>query len=225
MIEKNLNQRIASAYKESNDEIAGRWKSHSDCRAALKAGHWQWAPWIQRSCVWPDETLVDLVISGIVSAGCQGLTSLGCGSGLLEYFLAEKMKPMSIRGFDLRPLELQLLPEATRWISYGQLLSPDLVVHIPQDDALLISWGELPHWEKYLETFQDYGRCLILIVDDEDKLCIPSIHQVSDYLKIGQPCSNWYELIERFHFENKLGSYQCTTPCKISIFLRKNISI
>ena len=217
---ETLSQRIARGYKEEDDKAAGRWGSREEGLQALKEGHWQWAPWLQRSCVWPDERLLDLIVSSLIASGCHGITSLGCGNGLLEWFLAEKLEPMSIRGFDLRPLELQLLPEAARAISYGQLISSDIVVHVPEDDALLISWGELSVWKIYLETYQTRGKCLILIVDEQDVKCNPNIRDMTEFLKIGEPASCWSVLVDQFIFENKLGPYSCTEKCKISIYVR-----
>src|SRR3989338_127195 len=223
-LQESLSQRIARGYKEEDDENAGRVSSRAEGYRQLEQGHWQWAPWLQRSCVWPTEALVALLTSAVDSCGCSGVTSIGCGTGLLEWFVAESMAPMSVRGFDTRPLELQLLPEAARSIAYGQLPSSQTVVRVPSDDALLISWGELSPavWSAYLLSYvTNQGRCLILIVDHSDTRCTPRIRDVESALSTADPTSPWYPLLDRFPFGNKLGPYTCADPCLVSIFARR----
>jgi hypothetical protein len=121
---------------------------------------------------------------------------------------------MSIKAFDLRPLELQIIPEAARAICYGQICSPAVVVHVSREDALLISWGELPNWRAYLTSYR--GNCIIIIADQHDQKCQPSIAQVRQFL----PLANWLSLVSDYRFPNRFGSYTFPEVCLVAVFQR-----
>lgn len=123
---------------------------------------------LQDTSVKISEELVVRIARLIKQNGATGVTSIGCGYGVFEWFLSFYFPPLAVHGVDVICPD-DLWPPAKWRIMYGTTVSDEPPVVVSASQALLFSWGVRSPWEKYLQQWR--GNVLIVI---GDKTCTPA---------------------------------------------------
>jgi hypothetical protein len=222
----------AIAWRYQSDD---KLKFVDEAYSLIGAGLWDWAPWLQRTMLFPTREFVGAIVDHIVSTESTGLCSIGCGTGLIEWFIASH-KSVAVRGIDRKDVHLQLLPEAARAIGYSRIVSDLQSMTVFSQEAMLVSWPELDErvWLDYVRRYQ--GRCILLIVDRNDTRCSPSFAQLtaellggggahdSDQVELDNGDDGEWMLAESSVFENRCGNYPHDNRCLFAVFTRRQKS-
>ncbi len=115
--------------------------------------------------VHPTRNLVETIAKYVKDVECKGITSIGCGTGILEWFLTESF-PNNIIGVDF---DKDCLNQYVKnKITFIEVKNNYDCIDINNDYALLFCWGTSDVFRKYLETYK--GSCLVII---SNETCIP----------------------------------------------------
>lgn len=130
------------------------------------------------SFYFPTQSEINLITTHAKNTQMKGITSIGCGTGLLEWLLTENFEPLSVCGIDVGS-PLCLLPQAYWTISYGFVM-PKRVACVDDNRALMFCWGDGCPWKEYIDGYG--GRCVIVIGDNT---CWPTVDAMHAYLDKG----------------------------------------
>jgi len=119
------------------------------------------APGFKSYCmIVPNKVLVNELQELFQKHNISKITSIGCGDGLLEFFLSEKIKVVAADFYDRRDMATCFRKRVT----YKQVKNINEIIFIPCDHALFLSWPLLHEWREYLNVFK--GNCIIIYADD-----------------------------------------------------------
>lgn len=136
-------------------------------------------------CITPE--LVDKVVQTVVNAGLRKVTSVGCGTGLFEWFLSKKLGQPVVgieiggESFSCALVSDFPMPCFNHVCIFVCYVGPDDDVHdfdsadvvlrytssthvtinVDHDTALLFVWGTKAPWTLYLENYR--GNCVIFV--------------------------------------------------------------
>lgn len=107
----------------------------------------------------PNRELVTCIAVAVKSAGATGVTSIGAGPGVLEWFLSEHFEPMAITAIDS---DSCLIGPAKCTVLQGCAVQGQ-AVRVPSSNALLFCFGTRAPYNEYFSTYQ--GNLVIIIAD------------------------------------------------------------
>lgn len=117
------------------------------------------------SCVAVTPALVSCIVNAARNTGCSTFSSIGCGSGFLEWFLAlevgERVHVVEVG----EPRKHSVFPFVRSMLIVEIVKCRSVVATVPATNALVISWGTGVRWERYLET---YNGPLVIFIHPHD---------------------------------------------------------
>lgn len=112
--------------------------------------------------------LVSHISSVVRDNGCISLSSIGCGGGLLEWFIAVEL------GTNVHAVDLVGVNKGTVFVHVKSLLEPtflesgDDFAEVPKENALLFCWCTRANWREYMRR---YTGKVVIFVHPEDAVC------------------------------------------------------
>lgn len=144
--------RIADAVQEGNDELVYE---------ILNQGLLPNVLWIT-----PDPELIQFIVDQTISNGCNLISSIGAGTGLLEWLIQKYCQRNSTH---ISVVAYEVEGSRTQTSKFVQLefIDPSKTPVVPTNSALFICYGHRSTaFFSYLKKYS--GRCVIIVGTDDD---------------------------------------------------------
>eukprot|EP01028_Stygiella_incarcerata_P006059 TRINITY_DN24866_c0_g1_i1.p1 TRINITY_DN24866_c0_g1~~TRINITY_DN24866_c0_g1_i1.p1 ORF type:complete len:189 (+),score=57.07 TRINITY_DN24866_c0_g1_i1:88-654(+) len=126
----------------------------------------------------PSKPFVGALFDILKDSGCQGIGSIGSGSGITEWLLCHvalangvMLKVLLVDLVDVQHVPFEGL-EAD--VSYGLIADQHFpsFIHVPSVFALAFLWGTQAPWKSYVEEYErKEGKCIVM---SGDATCCPN---------------------------------------------------
>ncbi|XP_057367166.1 uncharacterized protein LOC130688208 [Daphnia carinata] len=129
----------------------------------------------------PDLDGVDFLVKSLTTIGVKGISSIGCGTGLLEWIINSSTS-LPVIGYEIDQGWWESRFSPPKFWNEIECIDPAIVPRLnPQFALLFCYFNNLKAFEAYLESYT--GDCVILIGPDEnnhERYCDPQPFQLKD---------------------------------------------